>query len=107
MVAKSGSFLGDGRCTFDIVIQGRRNFESTTGAELGRAAWKLMNECVRDQGGQGGVLSNLGKNKFASPLFPPIPQLLLFKRAIRPHKNQRREQYQAKLFASFNLRSRP
>ncbi|KAL8646120.1 MAG: hypothetical protein Q9210_006309 [Variospora velana] len=58
---------GDGRCTFDIVIRGRSNFESTTGAELGRAAWKLMNECVRDQGGQGGVLSNLGRN--ASP-FP-------------------------------------
>ena len=50
----------DGRCAFDFVIRGRADFDTTTGADIARAAWKLMNECVRDQGGQGGMLSNLG-----------------------------------------------
>lgn len=51
---------GDGRCTFDFVMRGRAAAETTTGVDIARAAWKLMNECVRDQGGQGGVLSGLG-----------------------------------------------
>ncbi|KAL8729981.1 MAG: hypothetical protein Q9181_004827 [Wetmoreana brouardii] len=51
---------GDGRCVFDIVLKGTALQETTTGQEIARAAWKLVNECVRDQGGQGGVVSNIG-----------------------------------------------
>ncbi|CAO1605780.1 hypothetical protein XANCAGTX0491_009286 [Xanthoria calcicola] len=53
---------GDGRCTFNIVMRGRGDSETTTGTEIGRAAWQLMNECVRDQGGQGGVISGIGQH---------------------------------------------
>lgn len=41
-------------------MNGPGPFETSTGREIARAAWKLMNECVRDQGGQGGVVGNLG-----------------------------------------------
>ncbi|KAL9013856.1 MAG: hypothetical protein Q9173_001474 [Seirophora scorigena] len=45
-------------------MKGRSDIETTTGAEIARAAWKLVNECVRDQRGQGGTISgqhgNLG-----------------------------------------------
>ena len=42
-------------------MKGTSPSEMTTGQDIARAAWKLLNECVRDQGGQGGVLSNLGR----------------------------------------------
>lgn len=51
---------GDGRCVFDIDMRGSVSSEKTTGREIARAAWKLLNECVRDQGGQGGIVSNIG-----------------------------------------------
>ena len=41
-------------------MKGRAPSEKTTGQEIARAAWKLMNQCVRDEGGQGGVVSNIG-----------------------------------------------
>ncbi|KAI4130893.1 MAG: hypothetical protein LQ338_001490 [Usnochroma carphineum] len=53
--------IGDGRCVFDIVMRGTGTHETTTGNELARAAWKLLNECVRDQRGEGGVVSNIGQ----------------------------------------------
>ncbi|KAL8876672.1 MAG: hypothetical protein Q9198_005170 [Flavoplaca austrocitrina] len=52
--------MGDGKCVFDIVIRGPSPFETTTGQDIARAAWKLMNECVRDHGRQGGVVSGIG-----------------------------------------------
>ncbi|KAI4104942.1 MAG: hypothetical protein L6R37_002985 [Teloschistes peruensis] len=35
----------------------------SSGPELSRAMWKLINQCVRDEGGQGGVASNIGEHK--------------------------------------------
>ena len=52
--------LDDGTCTFSVVMRGRASSEITSGTEIARAAWKVMNECVRDQGGQGGIVSGLG-----------------------------------------------
>lgn len=52
---------GDGRCIFDIVMKGTAPSETTTGYGIARAAWILLNECVRDQGSQGGVVSNIGQ----------------------------------------------
>lgn len=54
------SALGDGTCTFNVVMRGRASSATTKGIEIARAAWKVMNECVRDQGGQGGIVSGLG-----------------------------------------------
>lgn len=45
---------------FDITTRGRIPFDITSGQEVARAAWRLMNECVRDQGGQGGVVTGIG-----------------------------------------------
>ena len=52
----------DGRCIFDIVMRGTAPSETTTGRDIARAAWILLNECVRDHGSQGGVVSNIGKD---------------------------------------------
>lgn len=52
----------DGRCIFDIVMRGTAPLETTTGRDIARAAWILLNECVRDHGNQGGVVSNIGKD---------------------------------------------
>lgn len=52
---------GDGVCTFDVIIRGRNPSDITSGGELARSAWKLMNECVRDQGGQGGIVTGIGR----------------------------------------------
>ncbi|KAL9007878.1 MAG: hypothetical protein Q9173_006938, partial [Seirophora scorigena] len=54
--------LWDGRCVLDIVMKGPAAFERTTGREIARAAWKLINECVRDQQGQGGVVQGIGRS---------------------------------------------
>ncbi|KAI4235597.1 MAG: hypothetical protein LQ352_008078 [Teloschistes flavicans] len=51
---------GNGVCTIDIVRKGTADFDTTSGPELSRAMWKLINQCVRDEGGQGGVASNIG-----------------------------------------------
>ncbi|KAL8686395.1 MAG: hypothetical protein Q9218_007136 [Villophora microphyllina] len=53
---------GNGVCTIDIVKKGTADFEVTSGAELSRATWKLINKCVRDEGGRGGVASNIGRS---------------------------------------------
>ena len=50
----------DGSCIFDIVLRGAGVSEVTSGSEIARAAWKLLNECVRDQGGVGGIVSGVG-----------------------------------------------
>lgn len=52
--------LGNGLCTIDIVKKGTAEFDMSSGPELSRAMWKLINQCVRDEGGQGGVASNIG-----------------------------------------------
>ncbi|KAI4172995.1 MAG: hypothetical protein LQ348_006658 [Seirophora lacunosa] len=52
----------DGRCVLDIVMKGPAAYETTTGREIARAAWKLINECVRDQQGQGGVVQGIGRS---------------------------------------------
>ena len=41
-------------------MKGPAPFETTTGKDIARAAWRLVNECVRDQGNQGGVVSGIG-----------------------------------------------
>ncbi|KAL8834516.1 MAG: hypothetical protein Q9176_007459 [Flavoplaca citrina] len=43
---------------------GRLPFVSrrTLGYQIARAAWQLMNQCVRDSGGQGGVVSGIGQS---------------------------------------------
>ncbi|KAL8635813.1 MAG: hypothetical protein Q9228_006735 [Teloschistes exilis] len=51
---------GNGLCTIDIVKKGTAEFDMSSGPELSRAMWKLINQCVRDEGGQGGVASNIG-----------------------------------------------
>ncbi|KAL8898786.1 MAG: hypothetical protein Q9207_006527 [Kuettlingeria erythrocarpa] len=51
----------DGRCIFDIVIKGSASVETASGQEIARAAWKLLNECVLDKEGQGGVVSGIGR----------------------------------------------
>ncbi|KAL8664201.1 MAG: hypothetical protein Q9202_003279 [Teloschistes flavicans] len=53
---------GNGVCTIDIVRKGTADFDTTSGPELSRAMWKLINQCVRDEGGQGGVASNIGEH---------------------------------------------
>ncbi|KAI4195672.1 MAG: hypothetical protein LQ346_003365 [Caloplaca aetnensis] len=66
----SGAFMSlprrlisdDGLCVFDIVKRGTGPPERTTGYEIARAAWKLMLECVRDRGGEGGVVSGIGQS---------------------------------------------
>ncbi|KAI4206168.1 MAG: hypothetical protein LQ348_001054 [Seirophora lacunosa] len=40
-------------------MKGRSDIETTTGADIARAAWMLVNECVRDQRGQGGAISGI------------------------------------------------
>ena len=42
-------------------MKGTAPFETTNGVEIARAAWKLLNECIRDQAGQGGTLPGIGK----------------------------------------------
>ena len=44
-------------------MKGSAPSEIITGKEIARAAWKLMNECVRDQDNQGGVMSGIGMFK--------------------------------------------
>lgn len=56
----NGPCVEDGRCVFDIVMKGPGSFETASGQEIARAAWKLLNECVRDKDGQGGVVSGIG-----------------------------------------------
>lgn len=51
---------GDGLCTFDIVKKGSRNYELATALEIQAAAVSLLNFCVKDRGGQGGVAVNIG-----------------------------------------------
>lgn len=41
-------------------MKGSAPSETTTGKEIARAAWKLLNECVRDQDNQGGVITGIG-----------------------------------------------
>ena len=41
-------------------MKGSAPSEITSGKEIARAAWKLVNECVRDQDHQGGVISGIG-----------------------------------------------
>ncbi|KAL8685527.1 MAG: hypothetical protein Q9218_007706 [Villophora microphyllina] len=55
------SLTDDGRCVFDIVMKGTAPHETTSGQEIARAAWKLLNKCVRDEGRQGGIVSNIGR----------------------------------------------
>ncbi|KAL8980719.1 MAG: hypothetical protein Q9205_004279 [Flavoplaca limonia] len=52
----------DGLCVFDIVKRGTGPAERTSGYQIARAAWQLMNQCVRDSGGQGGVVSGIGQS---------------------------------------------
>ncbi|KAL8954558.1 MAG: hypothetical protein Q9193_007196 [Seirophora villosa] len=40
-------------------MKGPAAYETTTGREIARAAWKLINQCVRDQQGQGGVVQGI------------------------------------------------
>ncbi|KAL8860189.1 MAG: hypothetical protein Q9178_003453 [Gyalolechia marmorata] len=51
----------DGLCTFNVVMRGRAASDTTTGEEIARAAWKVMNKCVRDQG-VGGIISGIGQH---------------------------------------------
>lgn len=50
----------DGSCIFDIVLARAAVSEVTSGFEIARAAWRLMHECVRDQGGVGGIVTGAG-----------------------------------------------
>lgn len=50
----------DGRCAFDIVKRGSAPYEETTPIEIARAALKLMNDCLRDKGRRGGIISGIG-----------------------------------------------
>ena len=52
--------LDDGLCVFDIVRRGTGPPERSSGSEIARAAWRLMLQCVRDGGGQGGIVSGIG-----------------------------------------------
>ncbi|CAL8580387.1 hypothetical protein XPA_006115 [Xanthoria parietina] len=52
---------GDGLCTFDVIKRSAVIAEETTGIEVARSAWNLMNKCVRDQGGIGGIISGIGR----------------------------------------------
>ncbi|KAG7005286.1 hypothetical protein G7Y79_00020g048140 [Physcia stellaris] len=66
----------DGSCIFDIVLRGTAVSEETTGFEIARAAWKLMNECVRDQNGVGGIAIGVGQTGSLSIIvrrFDPHP----------------------------------
>lgn len=86
---------GDGRCIFDIVMKGTAPSETTTGRDIARAAWILLNECVRDHGSQGGVVSNIGKDiltkakrvNFIRRLFFLLGYLLIVTRAKRNIRN--------------------
>ncbi|KAL8992122.1 MAG: hypothetical protein Q9169_007352, partial [Polycauliona sp. 2 TL-2023] len=43
-------------------MRGRAVSETTTGEDVARAAWKVMNQCVRDEGGVGGIISGIGQH---------------------------------------------
>ncbi|KAI4266389.1 MAG: hypothetical protein L6R38_008776 [Xanthoria sp. 2 TBL-2021] len=75
---------GNGRCIFDIVMKGPTPSETTTGQEIARAALRLVNECVRGQGKQGGVVSGIADNTF--PLLPKGQEgkLAIFMRSYDP-----------------------
>lgn len=70
---------GNGRCTFDIVLRGPGPSDTTTGLALAGAAVRLLDECVRDGGGKGGIVSGLGASSPSLSPFhlfiphPPIP----------------------------------
>ena len=68
--------LGDGRCVFDIVMKESAPSETVSGKEIARAAWKLVNECVRDQNNQGGVISGIGTFQVESSRFAETSQIL-------------------------------
>jgi len=52
---------GDGRCAFDVVKQNTYFFALATAEELRTAATSLLDTCVRDRGGKGGIVTNVGK----------------------------------------------
>ncbi|KAL9576214.1 MAG: hypothetical protein Q9212_007287 [Teloschistes hypoglaucus] len=67
LVGKRG--IGEGNFAIWLpyrLISGRKGtaeYDTSSGTELSRAMWKLINQCVRDEGGQGGVASNIGEHK--------------------------------------------
>ncbi|KAK4694687.1 hypothetical protein P7C71_g2938, partial [Lecanoromycetidae sp. Uapishka_2] len=52
--------IGDGLCTFDIVKKGSDAYALATALEIQAAAVSLLNLCLKDRGGQGGVAVNVG-----------------------------------------------
>ena len=50
----------DGRCAFNIVEDNQYLFALATANELAMAATTLLNTCVRNGGGKGGIVTNTG-----------------------------------------------
>ncbi len=55
---------GDGRCAFDVVKMNTYAFALATAEELRTAATSLADACVRDRGGKGGIVTNVGKSTY-------------------------------------------
>ncbi|MCJ1453921.1 hypothetical protein MMC28_004270 [Mycoblastus sanguinarius] len=51
---------GDGRCIFDIVKRGPNLQTQATALEIQAAGVSLLNLCLKDGGGQGGIASGVG-----------------------------------------------
>lgn len=51
----------DGSCAFDVVKNNLYLFALATPDELRKAATTLLNTCVRNRGGKGGIVTNVGK----------------------------------------------
>lgn len=51
---------GDGFCTWDIIRTGGAPYSLVTGNELVAAATQMLDECVRDNRGMGGIATHIG-----------------------------------------------
>lgn len=54
---------GDGLCIFNIVKKGSDLYDLSTALEIQAAAVSLLNLCVKDGGGRGGIATDIGKSK--------------------------------------------